>query len=49
MPFVDNQILGFHQNQKSDKVPFIFYTYLECLMEKIDGCKKILKINLQQK
>ena len=35
--------------QKSDKVPFIIYADLECIIEKIDGCKIILKIHLQQK
>ena len=33
--------------QKSEKAPPI--TYVECLIEKIDGCKKILKIHPQQK
>ena len=27
------------QNQKSDKVAFIIYADLECIIEKIDGCK----------
>ena len=31
--------LEFNQYQKSDKVPFIIYADLECLIEKIDGCK----------
>ena len=35
----NNKILVFNQYQKSDKVPFIIYTYLPWLMEKIDGCK----------
>ena len=35
----DNKILEFNQYQKSDKSPFIVYSYLECLIEKIDGCK----------
>ena len=29
----------FNQYQKSDKAPFIIYADLECLIEKIDGCK----------
>ena len=37
------------QYQKSDKAPFIIYEGLECLLEKIDGCKKALKNYLQQK
>ena len=32
-------MLEFNQHQKSDNVPFIIYADLECLMEKIDGCK----------
>ena len=31
--------LEFNQCQKSDKAAFIIYTALECLIEKIDGCK----------
>ena len=29
----------FNQYQKFDKEPFIIYAVLECLIEKIDGCK----------
>ena len=39
MPSQDTKILEFNQYQKSEKVPFIIYTDLECIMEKIDGCK----------
>ena len=39
MPSEDTKILEFNQNQKSDKAPFIIYADLECLIEKIDGCK----------
>ena len=39
MPFKDTKILEFNQYQKSDKTPFIIYVYLECIIEKIDGCK----------
>ena len=39
MPSEDTKILEFKQDQKSDKVPFITYSDLECLIEKIDGCK----------
>ena len=49
MPSEDTKILEFNQYQKSDKVPFIIYAYLECIIEKIDGCKIILKVHLQQK
>ena len=31
--------LKFNQYQKSDKTPFITYADLECIIEKIDGCK----------
>ena len=39
MSSVDTKILKFNQYQKSDKAQFIFYADLECLIEKIDGCK----------
>ena len=45
MPFEDTKILESHQYQKSDKALFIIYPDLECIIEKIDGCK----IHLQQK
>ena len=35
----DTKILEFNQYQKSDKAPFIIYVDLECIIEKIDGCK----------
>ena len=35
----DNKILELNQYYKFDKAPFIIYTDLECLIEKIDGCK----------
>ena len=35
----DTTILKFNQYQKSDKVPFIIYSNLRCIIEKIDGCK----------
>ena len=35
----DTKMLEFNQYQKSDKAPFIIYADLECLIEKIDGCK----------
>ena len=46
MPSENTKILEFNQNQKSDKVPFIVFTDLECIIEKID-LKIILKIHLQ--
>ena len=39
MPSEDTKILEFNQYQKSDKTPFIFYTDLKCIIERIDGCK----------
>ena len=39
MPSEHTKILEFNQYQKSDKVPFIIYADLECLIEKIDGYK----------
>ena len=35
----DTKILEINQYQKSDKAPFIIYEDLECITEKIDGCK----------
>ena len=39
MPSEDTKILEFNQYQKSDKTPFIIYADLQCIIEKIDGCK----------
>ena len=39
MPCKDTKILEFNQYQKSDKAPFIIYADLECIIEKINGCK----------
>ena len=39
MPSVDTKISEFNQYQKPDQAPFIIYADLECIMEKIDGCK----------
>ena len=36
---LDTKILGFNQYKKSEKAPFIIYADLECILEKIDGCK----------
>ena len=38
-PSEDTKILEFNQYKKSDKEQFIIYAYLECITEKIDGCK----------
>ena len=39
MPSEDTKILGLNQYQKSNKALFIIYANLECLTEKIGGCK----------
>ena len=39
LPSEDTKMLEFNQYQKSDKAPFIIYADLECIIEKIDGCK----------
>ena len=39
MPSKDTKILEFNQYQKFDKALFIIYADLECIIEKIDGCK----------
>ena len=39
MPSEDNKVLRLKQYQKSDKALFIIYADLECLIEKIDGCR----------
>ena len=35
----NTKISKLNQYQKSDKAPFIIYTDLECIIEKIVGCK----------
>ena len=37
MPSEDTKILEFNQHQKSDKVLFVIYAELACLIEKNDG------------
>ena len=49
MPSEDTKILKFIQYQKSDKAPFVIYADLECLIEKIDGCKNIPEISFTTK
>ena len=39
IPSEDTKILEFNQNQKSDKATCIIFADLECIIEKIDGCK----------
>ena len=38
MPNEDNKIIKYKQGEKSIKSPFIIYTDLECLLEKMDTC-----------
>ena len=40
MPSEDTKVLEFNQYQKSAKVSCIIYVDLECIMKKIDRCKK---------
>ena len=39
MPSKDTKLLKFNQYEQSDKVPFIIYADLECIVENIDGCR----------
>ena len=39
MPSEDTKMLELNQYKKSEKAPFNIDTGLECLTEKIDGCK----------
>ena len=39
MPAEKNKILKFNQYMKSDKISYIIYADLECLIKKIDGCE----------
>ena len=49
MPSDSTKILEFNQYQKPDRAPFVTYAYLECLTEKIDGCKNNTENPPQQK
>ena len=49
MPSEDTKRIEFNQYPKFDKVPFIIYAGLECLIEKIDGVRLILRNYLWQK
>ena len=39
MPSQDTTRLDFSQYQRFDKTPFVIYTDLECIIEKINVCK----------
>ena len=43
MPFEDTKILEFNKYQIYDKAPCIIYADLECIIEKIEGCKNNLE------
>ena len=49
MPDEDNKILKYNHGEKSLKAPFMIYADLECLLEKMDSCKIILKHLTQRK
>ena len=49
MSFKNTKILEFNQYQKSDKAPFIIFADLDCIIEKISGCKNNPEIQPQQK
>ena len=38
MPNKNNNVIKYNQGEKSLELPFIIYTDLECLLEKIDTC-----------
>ena len=39
MPTEDNNTIKYNQGEKSIKLPFVIYTDLECLLEKISTCQ----------
>ena len=39
MPTKDNNIIKYNRREKSIKMAFTIYAYLECLLEKIDTCE----------
>ena len=43
MPFENTKILKFNKYQIYDKAPCIIYADLECIIEKIEGCKNNLE------
>ena len=49
MPSEDSKILEFNQFKKSGKTPFIIYTDLDCVIQKIGGCKNNPEIHLYLK
>ena len=49
MPNEDDKILKYNHGEKSLQVPFITYADLECLVEKIDICRKMAILILKRK
>ena len=49
VPSEDTEILEFNQYQNLTKHHLLFMQILHVIVEKIDRCKKILKIYVQQK
>ena len=43
MPSEDNKILKYNYGEKSMKAPFVIYTDLECLLEKMHSCQNNLE------
>ena len=39
IPTKDNNIIKYNQGEKSIKLPFVVYAYLECLLEKMSTCQ----------
>ena len=40
MPSEDAKILEFNQHKKTNKAQLIIYADLQCLKERVDGCRK---------
>ena len=38
MPTEDNNVIKYNHGEKSIKLPFVVYAYLECLLEKMNTC-----------
>ena len=49
MPDEDKKILKYNPGEKSLKVPFIVYAYLECLVGKINTCQNDAKKSFTEK
>ena len=49
MPNGFEEILKYHPGERSLKIPFIIYSDLECLLEKMDSCQNDLKKSSTEK